>query len=73
VTHSFSDWADSADAMYDAVAWADAQGLPILVRTDADLLAGFLATPDAADAYERWADDQIADHADRQQEERRDR
>jgi hypothetical protein len=72
VTHTFSDWADTDDALDAALVWAATNEQPTAVP-DRQILAGFLATPDAADAYARWQDDLIADHADRQQEERRDR
>jgi hypothetical protein len=71
--HSFDHWADTDDALDTALMWGAHHGLPILAMTDRQILAGFLATPDAADAYDRYCDDLIADHADRQQEERRDR
>jgi hypothetical protein len=73
--HSFDHWCDTEDAMDAAFMWAsddlDNEELPDL--TDRQLLERFLATPDAADRYRAWCDDLIADHADRQQEERRDR
>jgi hypothetical protein len=72
--HSFDHWADTDDASSEAIEWAEAQPeLDHLWGEHAEILARFLATPDAADAHARYCDDLIADHADRQQEERRDR
>jgi hypothetical protein len=72
MSHSFDHWADTDDALGAALDWAFDNDTPHAV-TDRQLLERFLGTPDAADAYARYCDDLIADHADRQQEERRDR
>jgi hypothetical protein len=72
VSHSFDHWADTDDAFMASTKWGHHNDIPHAVSND-ELLARFLATPDAADAYARWQADLIADHADRQQEERRDR
>jgi hypothetical protein len=62
--HSFDHWADTDDALDAARRWA--------LNSD-DVLHAYIGTTQAEADYEAWCDDLIADHAERQQEERRER
>ena len=62
--HSFEHWADTPDALEAARRWA---------QEDDDVLHAYIGTARSEADYEAWCDDLVADHAARQQEERRDR